>query len=655
MDRNTIIGLVLIFLILMGYSIWTAPSKEEKARATELRDSIALIKRAEDSLRALELKTQAAALPAVAASDSLAVNAGVVADSVPQTALTDKFGPFAASATGEENHFFVENDLFRIKFSSKGGNISNLALKKFVTWDSLPLYLIDEQNTRFAFSFFASNRSISSSDLYFVPVGPAPDSGLKVSGDDSLRLTFRAYASAPEVAPADGDSALMAAQSAKYLEFVYTIHGSQYMIDFDIRFVGLKQDMTGNVDILLDWSSDKRQLEKSHQNEKILTTIYFQDNLGDVDFLSERKNDEENLSAGAHWVGLKQQFFTTTIISENLFSAAKLKVEEKTETASKDGQYLRTLSAELSIPYDNSDDYRHGIQFFFGPTKYKDLRAYKMKLERQIPLGWSFAPLAWINRFAVIPVFNFLESFNLNYGIIILILTILLKILLFPIAYKTYVSGAKMRVLRPEVEEINKKFPKQDEALKRQQATMELYKRAGASPMAGCVPMLLQFPILIAMFRFFPASIELRQESFLWATDLSSYDSIIDLGFKIPFYGDHVSLFTLLMTISTIIYTWMNNQMMGSTQQIPGMKTMMYLMPIMFLGFFNSYASGLSYYYLLANLITFGQMWIFRRTIDEDALHKRIQENKKKPVKKSRFQQRLEEAAKSRGYNPSRK
>ncbi|HEX7410581.1 MAG TPA: membrane protein insertase YidC, partial [Bacteroidales bacterium] len=286
---------------------------------------------------------------------------------------------------------------------------------------------------------------------------------------------------------------------------------------------------------------------------------------------------------------------------------------------------------------------------FAGPLKYKLLRKIDLNLERQIPLGWSFFLLAWINRFAVLPVFNFLEGFNLNYGIIILILTILLKVLLLPIAYKTYLSSAKMRLLKPEVDEIGLKFPKKDDAMKKQQATMALYKKAGVNPMSGCVPMLLQMPILIAMFRFFPASIELRQQSFLWAHDLSSYDSILNLGFTIPFYGDHVSLFCLLMTISTILYTKMNNDMMASSNQMPGMKTMMYLMPIMFLGFFNSYSSGLSYYYLLANLFTFAQMYIIRRFVNEDKLHAQLQENKKKVVVKSGFQKRLEEMAKQQG------
>jgi YidC/Oxa1 family membrane protein insertase len=322
---------------------------------------------------------------------------------------------------------------------------------------------------------------------------------------------------------------------------------------------------------------------------------------------------------------------------------------KKTREPEKELNYLDYMEATVSLPFNAAKDKQLDLAFYFGPNKYNIMRSYHLDLEKQIPLGWSFFLMQWINRFAVLPVFNFLEGFNLNYGIIILILTILLKIVLFPIAYKTYLSSAKMRLLKPEVDEITAKFPKKEDAMKKQQATMALYKKAGVNPMSGCVPMLLQFPILLAMFRFFPASIELRQEAFLWAEDLSSYDSIFDLPFNIPFYGDHVSLFTLLMTISTIIYTKINNDMMSTGNQLPGMKTMMYLMPVMFLGFFNSYSSGLSYYYLLANLITFAQMYAIRSFVNEDKLHAQIQENKKKPVKKSNFQKRLEEMAKNQG------
>jgi YidC/Oxa1 family membrane protein insertase len=315
------------------------------------------------------------------------------------------------------------------------------------------------------------------------------------------------------------------------------------------------------------------------------------------------------------------------------------------------------MTVEVGVPFIPKENKEIAMSMYFGPNKYYGLKQYHHDLEKQIPLGWGFFLMAWINIYAVIPVFTFFGNFGWNYGIIILILTILLKILLFPIAYKTYTSSAKMKVLKPEIDELNKKFPKKEDAMKKQSATMELYKKAGVNPMAGCIPLLLQMPILIAMFRFFPSSIELRQQAFLWAKDLSSYDSIWTFpgGFTIPYYGDHVSLFALLMTISSVLYTKVNEQAMGSQQaQMPGMKTMMYLMPVMFLFWFNDYSSGLSYYYLLANLLTFAQIYIIKATLDEKKLHAQIEANKKKVVKKSGFQKRLEDMAKKRGYPAKR-
>lgn len=424
------------------------------------------------------------------------------------------------------------------------------------------------------------------------------------------------------------------------------------MVGFSVRFVGMKGLIAQNTqDLMLTWNTDLLQQEKSFKNEVTQSTIYYMDNTGEVDYLTETSDEKERINSPVKWVSFKDQFFSATLIAPEKFESVDIETVAYEENSNRK---LKRMNASFSLPFQPTTDQVYNMHWYFGPNKYKLMRSYDLNLERQIPLGWSFFLMQWINRFAVLPVFNWLESFDINYGIIILILTVLLKIVLFPIAWKTYISSAKMRILKPEVEEINARYPKKEDAMKKQQAVMTLYKKAGANPMSGCVPMLLQFPILIALFRFFPASIELRQQSFLWAHDLSSYDSVLNLPFTIPFYGDHVSLFCLLMTISTIIYTKMNNDMMGSTNQLPGMKTMMYLMPIMFLGFFNSYSSGLSYYYLLANLFTFAQMFFIRRMVNEDKLHARIQENKKKPVVKSGFQKRLEEMAKKQGYTGKR-
>jgi YidC/Oxa1 family membrane protein insertase len=307
---------------------------------------------------------------------------------------------------------------------------------------------------------------------------------------------------------------------------------------------------------------------------------------------------------------------------------------------------IMQMAAELTVPYSHKNDEQFGMKFYFGPNHYQTLKKMNLGLEKQIQLGWSI--FSWVNRFLVIPIFNFLDSLNINYGIIILILTIIVRILLLPLTYTSFLSQAKMRVLKPEIDELNAKYA--DEPVKKQQEQMAFYRRAGVNPLGGCIPGLLQLPILIAMFNFFPSSIELRQEHFLWAKDLSTYDSILDLPFNIPFYGSHVSLFTLLMTASTLLFTKLNAQMTSAAN--PQMKWMMYLMPIFFLGIFNSYSAGLSYYYFLSNMFGLGQQYLFLYFVDEEKIHRKLQENKKRPQTKSNFQKRLEKMAKERGYKP---
>jgi len=386
------------------------------------------------------------------------------------------------------------------------------------------------------------------------------------------------------------------------------------------------------------------RFEKGIDFERHNTTVYYKFHQDEVDYLSETSSDRKDLRTKIEWVAFKQQFFSSVIKSNDLFinGIVQTNIDYATD------KILKELSAEMTIPYDNKEKETKSFTFYFGPNHYQTLKKQEIAdLSRIVPLGWGI--FGWINRFFVIPVFNFLDNYIGNYGLIILLLTVFIKLILLPLTYKSYISTAKMKVLKPQIDEIQAKIPK-DKAIERQQAVMALYKKVGVNPMGGCLPMLLQMPILFAMFRFFPASIELRQKSFLWADDLSSYDNILDLPFNIPFYGSHVSLFCLLMTVSTIIYTWQQSQTQTTT--MPGMKTMMYMMPFMFLFFFNSYASGLSYYYFVANLFTFGQMYLFRKIVDEKALLAKLNENKKKPVKKSSFQAKLEQMAKQRGYKP---
>ncbi|HOI88054.1 MAG TPA: membrane protein insertase YidC [Lentimicrobium sp.] len=638
MNKNSIIGLVLIFALMMGYTLLMSPSKEELAEKKRVQDSIAAVNQAVlDSSKAQQARRDVLSQAAAAVQE---IPAGVDSATV-KANMQSVYGPFAISAQGEDQAYTIENDLLKLTINSKGGRIGQVELKEYKTFDGHPLVLFAQDSSAFELAFFSDTKPISTGGLFFKPAWKDArfdgNPEIRVEGSDSLQFAMRLYANAADTA----------SLTDSYIEYLYTVRAGDYLVGLEISMVNMEGIVAHNTrELNINWNARLMRQEKNIENERLNSTIHFRHSDAEVDYLNERKDDRETIATRLKWVSFKQQFFSSVLIADDLFLSADI---SKIREPEKETRFLDYMQASLAIPYKPGTDQSVGMSFFFGPNKYNLMRKYKLDLERQIPLGWSFFLMQWINRFAVIPVFNFLEGFNLNYGIIILILTILLKIVLFPIAYKTYLSSAKMRLLKPEIDEINKKFPKQDDAMKKQQATMTLYKKAGVNPMSGCVPMLLQFPILIAMFRFFPASIELRQEAFLWAKDLSSYDSVLDLPFTIPFYGDHVSLFTLLMTISTIIYTKINNDMMSTGQQMPGMKTMMYLMPVMFLGFFNSYSSGLSYYYLLANLLTFAQMFLIRRFVNEDKLHAQIQENKKKPVKKSSFQKRLEEMAKQQG------
>ncbi len=633
MDRNTILGLLLIFLLFIGYSWWSAPSKEELA-AKKTQDSIELVQQKIDTNLRLNPSQSAAKDSLRKQEDSL--------KSTPEV-LHNELGSFANAAKGEDKDYIIENDLIKLTVSAKGGRIAQVQLKKFQTFDTLPLILFSKDSSEFNLSFFSNNRNINTGQLFFQAFdrkgNPLNNNHLTVSGNDSLSLHMRLFA---------GDSVT---NTSKYIEFVYTLYGNNYMMGFKLNTVGMQDIIASNANFIdLNWNAELRGQEKNHKNEHIITSVYYKPLKDDVDYLKETKDDEASLKFPVKWVSFKQQFFCATLIAQDQFTNADIKsFTDKNKT---DVRYLKSMRSLIGIPYQSNINNSVAMQFYFGPNKYNILKKYNLDLERQIPLGWSFFLLQWINRYAVIPVFDFLSQFNWNYGIIILVLTILLKIVLFPIAYKSYMSSAKMKVLKPEIDEIGLKFPKKEQAMDKQKATMSLYKKAGVNPMAGCIPMLLQFPILIAMFRFFPASIELRQQSFLWATDLSSYDSIYSWTTQIPllssFYGNHISLFALLMAISNLIYTKMNQDMMGSTNAMPGMKTMMYIMPIMFLGFLNSYSSALNYYYFLSTMLTFGQMYAIRLFVNEDKIHARIQENKKKPVVKSKFQQRLEDMAKQR-------
>jgi YidC/Oxa1 family membrane protein insertase len=643
-NRNTIIGLLIIFGIFIAYSYFMSPSKKEMEAQKRKNDSIALVNQQAREAAIAEQARQNAIAEAQRKAAIMQPGKPVDSTAMARAEWKDKVGAFAGSAQGKNEHFTLESDVMKMHIATLGGKIDYVELKDYKTFDKKTLVLIDNDSLRFGLTFFSNNRIINTNNLYFKPyfygLDKAGDGSLRVSGNDSIRFSMRLYADA-------SDTAL---NPDRYIEFLYTLYGNKYMMGFHVNLSGMSGIIDDNTKYLvLTWNANLKEQEKSLKMERMNSTIYYKYFEDKVDYIRETKNEEKYLkNEKVKWIAFKQQFFTTVLIAGDYFTEPRI----QTQTLPGGNRYLKTMTAVAGIPFNVVEIKDIPMRMYFGPNKFYTLRKYHLDLERQIPLGWSFFLMAWINIYAVIPVFSFFGSFGWNYGIIILILTILLKVVLFPIAYRTYKSSAKMRVLKPDIDEINKRYPKKEDAMKKQQATMDLYKRAGVNPMAGCIPLLLQMPILIAMFRFFPSSIELRQQSFLWAKDLSSYDAIWTFphGFNIPFYGDHVSLFALLMTISSVIYTRINDQMMGSSQtQMPGMKTMMYIMPVMFLFWFNDYSSGLSYYYLLANLLTFAQIYIIRATMDEKKLHAQIEANKKKPVKKSGFQKRLEEMAKQRG------
>ena len=661
MDRNTITGLGLIFVIFIGASLFNN-SRVTKAFEKSMHSADSLYEAGKyelartEYLKALNYKPNAPAAaekvneingmfkPVVAEglseADTLAITEEPVTSPVQEQAVTrsqpesqEYLGQFSGTGTGSQEFITIENDKVEIKISTKGGRIYSARIKDYYTFDSKPLILFDGDSTVFGLNFFtADNKAIKTNDLYFSLYDT--DNYIDASknpGTAVLRLNT---------------------VSGGYIEYKYTLEPDEYMLEYYVSFVGLTNIIAANQNaISLDWKAYIPQQEKGRTNEFNYTQIKYKHFQDDVDGFRERSQkefEEAEVPTRLRWVSFKDQFFSTAVIAEESFLNGYVTSTEMPEG----GKYLKYFTAELGIPYDPAKDYSFQMHIFLGPNHFKTLKKYGYELHEVIFLGKNI--IRWINQYVIIQIFSFLNKYISNYGIIILILTLIIKTALYPLTFKSYQSQAKMKVLKPMVDEIGKKFPKKEDALKKQQATMDMYKKAGVSPLGGCLPMALQMPILFAMFRFFPASIELRQESFLWAKDLSTYDSILDLPFTIPMYGDHISLFTLLMTVSTILTTRLNSPASTGQEQVPGMKMMMYMMPVMFMLILNNFSSGLTYYYFLANIITLGQNWISKRFIDENAVLSKLEANKKKPATKSKFQQRLEEAAKQRGIRPKK-
>jgi YidC/Oxa1 family membrane protein insertase len=652
MDRNTITGLILIFAIFIGFSVYNnhrlnkayekvvteANANYEKGdlenARTEFYEALRLKPNQPDVISKInEINQKMGIVTDSTTSDSLKI-ADKGTPAAPDSLSNDQgqFGVFAAAATGSDEFITLENDKIELKISPKGGKVYSARLKDYKTFDGKPLILFSGDSTVFGFNFFtADNKAIQTNNLYFTPVSDQK-TFTAVSGPQQVKLRLMV-------------------SDEKYIEYVYTLSPDRYMVDFDVIFKSMDGVLASNQNsVTLDWRMYIPQQEKGRQNEENYTTIkykYYQDDVDGFGFRSRKEVETADLTTKLSWVAFQDQFFSSVLLSKDYFLNGTV-TSAKTPESQK---YIRYYTSELGLPFTSVTSDSVNLKMYYGPNHITTLRKEGYDLDRLVFLGKNI--IGWINRFMIIPIFNWLEKFIGSYGIIILILTILIKLVLFPLTFKSYQSTAKMAVLKPKVEELNKKFPKREDAMKKQQATMELYKRAGVNPMGGCLPQLLQFPILFAMFRFFPVSIELRQESFLWATDLSTYDSILNLPFTIPFYGNHVSLFTLLMTASTILTMKMSGSTPGSDQ--PGMKFMMYVMPVMFMFLLNNFSAGLTYYYFLANVITYLQNVISKRFINADLVLATLEENKKKPLKKSKWQMRLEEAARQRGINPPKK
>ena len=614
-DINSLIGFVLLGAIVLWWMYSNQPTPEEKLEAEKNKienvEKATVTSTLTDSTKKSEIITQA--------TDSLSL-----------VKAKGQLGVFAYSATlpsaKKDGETVLENDLLKLVISNKGGQIKEALLKNYVTYDSLPLYMIKDNNASFNINFGTSdNRTLNTKDLFFEPKLS------KVGENQVLSMKLKV-------------------SEGNYLEYRYVMKPTEYMVDFTVRSQGLSASLDTNKPVTLDYSLEAFRKEKSISYENQQTEMYYEKEDESIDYLSIGGEDDAE-ETNVNWVAYKQHFFSSILISEQAFSSAKLEsktlsLDEDVDTTFTKGFYLK---APLAL---KGGELNYNMNWYIGPNDYQILKKYDRNIKEIVNLGWGI--FGYLNRWIFIPVFNFLQLFIGNYGLIIILLTIVVRIIMSPLVYKSYVSSAKMKVLKPEMEEINKRLPGKENAMKRQQETMALQSKAGVSPLAGCIPALLQMPVFFALFRFFPSNIDLRQQSFLWADDLSAYDSIYELPFRIPMYGSHISLFPILASLAIFFYMKMSqDQQMGMQQPaqegMPDMqkmmKMMMYLSPIMMLIFFNMYASSLSLYYFVSNLLTVAIMFVIKNyIIDEDKIHAQIQVNKTKPKKEGKFRQRLNQA-----------
>ena len=594
MDRNQAIGLVLISALLITYFTFLAP-KPEPVQETSQQEQVVEQAQASEEISEETVNT-------------------VVNDSLVDAIAKEKFGFFAAVASGEEKVIEVENENINISLNSKGGSIDNILLKDFLTYSKEPLVINEKARSKMSIFVRHAGRDIDIKELFY-------ESKKSVENDTTI-IAFTANLG-----------------NNQNIKQIYSIPPSGYKIGYDLQFNGISQLIDGeNAKIV--WDNRLKMQERDITISRQKSEINYFDMSSGLEEIGARSTDyeEESFASRAKWMSMKQKFFTSSIINEKGFTSGKI----STDIDESDTTTVRIMHAELNIPVNELSSGSSDLAFYFGPNNYKIYKTVTEDFEDNLSLGWP--PMKWVNKYVIIQLFHFFEKYISSYGIIIMLIVIVIKLALSPLSYKSYISMAKMKVMKPELDELKEKYG--DDQAKFQQEQMKLFGQVGVNPLSGCVPMLLQMPILLAMFYFFPVSIELRQQSFLWAHDLSTYDSVLNLPFTIPFYGSHVSLFTLLMTASTILYTWSNNQM--STAQGP-MKTMSYIMPIMFLFILNSFSAGLTFYYFVSNIVTFGQQAVIRRFVDDEKIKAILDENKKKRAsgKKSKWRSKLDEAIKA--------
>ena len=583
MDKNTLVGFTLIGAVLIGFSIYNRPSQEEMERAQRYQDSIQTIALQEQAKLEAEAAQQAKAL------------------------TLDSTSLFFGANQGTEKFTTLENNLVKVTFSNKGGRVVSATLKDYKNQQGEPLTLFNEEESAMNFAFEGKNENILTEDMFFQPMNVTENT-----------VTMR-----------------LQTTGAGYIDFAYTLLPESYMVNFDIRAVGMQNFFpAAQKTVNIDWSQLARQQEKGYDFEQRYTSLTYKPVDDGSDYLSEMSDDKETFEEPMEWIAFKNQFFSSVLIANQDFDNVTLESKIQKEGSG----YMKDYTAEMTTFFDPTGKEATQLQMYLGPNHFKTLLATNdlvinqdedPELEDLVYLGWPL--VREINRWFTINLFDWLSGWGLNMGLVLLLMTIIVKAIVYPATYKSYISSAKMRVLKPHIQKINEKYPNQEDALKKQQETMQLYSEYGVSPMGGCLPMLIQMPVFMALFFFVPNAIELRQESFLWAPDLSAYDDILHWNFNIPFLGDHLSLFCLLFSVTNILNTWyMMKQQDTGQQQMPGMKIMMYLMPVMFIFIFNNYSSGLNYYYFISGLISILIMIVLRKTTNEPKLLAILEANKAK-------------------------